>query len=285
MMSAVQARIHYAMKQEFKLLKDIIRDYTPEEYSYEPEEGDRKAKQSDYDMVEVIPVSDPNAATMAQKVVQYQAALQLAQGAPQLYDLPLLHRQMLEVLGIKNASKLIPMDEDQKPVDPVSENQNILMIKPVKAFLSQDHGAHIAVHMSMAQDPKIQTLVAQSPMKQQMEATLMAHIQEHLGMQYRVQIEQQLGIALPPMKDESGEEINMPPAMEAQLAPLLAQAATQLLQINQSQVQQQQAQRFLDHGLPLANGAEENICTKSIVRSQRSVGNRMWVAPQLDHIG
>jgi hypothetical protein len=240
-MSAVQARIHYSLKQELNLLKGIIAEYTPEEYDYEPSEGSRRAKKSDYDNVDVIPVSDPNASTMAQKIVQYQAALQLAQTAPQLYNLPLLHRQMLEVLGIKNASKLIPMDEDQKPVDPVSENQNILMIKPVKAFLSQDHGAHIAVHMSMAQDPKIQALVAQSPMKQQMEAALMAHIQEHLGMQYRVQIEQQLGIALPPMKDESGEEINMPPAMEAQLAPLLAQAAQQVLMQNQQQAAQQQA--------------------------------------------
>jgi hypothetical protein len=240
-MSAVQARIHYSLKQELNLLKGIIAEYTPEEYDYEPSEGSRRAKKSDYDNVDVIPVSDPNASTMAQKIVQYQAALQLAQTAPQLYNLPLLHRQMLEVLGIKNASKLIPMDEDQKPVDPVSENQNILMIKPVKAFLSQDHGAHIAVHMSMAQDPKIQALVAQSPMKQQMEAALMSHIQEHLGMQYRVQIEQQLGIALPPMKDESGEEINMPPAMEAQLAPLLAQAAQQVLMQNQQQAAQQQA--------------------------------------------
>jgi hypothetical protein len=240
-MSAVQARIHYSLKQELNLLKGIIAEYTPEEYDYEPSEGSRRAKKSDYDNVDVIPVSDPNASTMAQKIVQYQAALQLAQTAPQLYNLPLLHRQMLEVLGIKNASKLIPMDEDQKPVDPVSENQNILMIKPVKAFLSQDHGAHIAVHMSMAQDPKIQALVAQSPMKQQMEAALMSHIQEHLGMQYRVQIEQQLGVALPPMKDESGEEINMPPAMEAQLAPLLAQAAQQVLMQNQQQAAQQQA--------------------------------------------
>ena len=240
-MSAVQARIHYSLKQELNLLKGIIAEYTPEEYDYEPSEGSRRAKKSDYDNVDVIPVSDPNASTMAQKIVQYQAALQLAQTAPQLYNLPLLHRQMLEVLGIKNASKLIPMDEDQKPVDPVSENQNILMMKPVKAFLSQDHGAHIAVHMSMAQDPKIQALVAQSPMKQQMEAALMSHIQEHLGMQYRVQIEQQLGVALPPMKDESGEEINMPPAMEAQLAPLLAQAAQQVLMQNQQQAAQQQA--------------------------------------------
>jgi hypothetical protein len=179
---------------------------------------------------------------MAQKIVQYQAALQLAQTAPQLYNLPLLHRQMLDVLGIKNASKLIPMDEDQKPVDPVSENQNILMMKPVKAFLTQDHGAHISVHMSMAQDPKIQSLVQQSPMKPQMESALMAHIQEHLGMQYRVQIEQQLGVALPPMKDESGEQVNMPPEMEAQLAPLLAQAAQQVLTQNKAQAAQQQAQ-------------------------------------------
>ena len=240
-MSAVQARIHYSLKQELNLLKGIIAEYTPEEYDYEPSEGSRRAKKSDYDNVDVIPVSDPNASTMAQKIVQYQAALQLAQTAPQLYNLPLLHRQMLDVLGIKNANKLIPMDEDQKPVDPVSENQNILMMKPVKAFLSQDHAAHIAVHMSMAQDPKIQALVAQSPMKQQMEAALMSHIQEHLGMQYRVQIEQQLGVALPPMKDESGEEINMPPAMEAQLAPLLAQAAQQVLMQNQQQAAQQQA--------------------------------------------
>jgi hypothetical protein len=240
-MSAVQARIHYSLKQELNLLKGIIAEYTPEEYDYEPSEGSRRAKKSDYDNVDVIPVSDPNASTMAQKIVQYQAALQLAQTAPQLYNLPLLHRQMLDVLGIKNANKLIPMDEDQKPVDPVSENQNILMMKPVKAFLSQDHGAHIAVHMSMAQDPKIQALVAQSPMKGQMEAALMAHIQEHLGMQYRIQIEQQLGVALPPMKDESGEEINMPPAMEAQLAPLLAQAAQQVLMQNQQQAAQQQA--------------------------------------------
>ena len=242
-MSAVQARIHFSLKQELNLLKGIIAEYTPEEYDYEPTEGSRRAKKSDYDNVDVIPVSDPNASTMAQKIVQYQAVLQLAQGAPQLYNLPLLHRQMLDVLGIKNANKLIPMDEDQKPTDPVSENQNILMMKPVKAFLTQDHQAHISVHMAMAQDPKIQALVQQNPMKQQIEAALMAHVQEHLGMQYRVEIEKQLGVALPPMKDEAGEEVNMPPAMEAQLAPLLAQAAQQVLQQNQQQVAQQQAQQ------------------------------------------
>ena len=242
-MSAVQARIHFSLKQELNLLKGIIAEYTPEEYDYEPTEGSRRAKKSDYDNVDVIPVSDPNASTMAQKIVQYQAVLQLAQGAPQLYNLPLLHRQMLDVLGVKNAAKLIPMDEDQKPTDPVSENQNILMGKPVKAFLTQDHAAHIATHMAMAQDPKIQALVQQSPMKPQIEAALMDHVQEHLGMQYRVEIEQQLGVSLPPMKDESGEDINMPPEMEAKLAPLLAQAAQQVLAQNQQQAAQQQAQQ------------------------------------------
>jgi hypothetical protein len=240
-MSAVQARVHYSLKQELKLLKVIIADYTPEEYSYEPVEGSRLAKKSDYDNVDVIPVSDPNASTMAQKIVQYQAVLQLAQGAPQLYNMPLLHRQMLDVLGIKNANKLIPMEEDQKPLDPVSENQNILMMKPVKAFQYQDHQAHITVHMSAMQDPKIMALLQNNPMAQALQSAMMAHINEHLGFQYRVQIEQQLGMTLPPMHDESGEEVNMDPAVEAKLAPMLAQAATQLLQMNQAQAAQQQA--------------------------------------------
>jgi hypothetical protein len=243
-MSAVQARIHYSMKRELKLLKRIIADYTPEEYAYEPNEGSRLAKKSDYDNVDVIPVSDPNASTMAQKIVQYQAALQLAQTAPQLYNLPLLHRQMLDVLGIKDAQKLVPMDEDQKPTDPVSENQNILRNKPVKAFISQDHAAHIAVHMSMAKDPKIQALVKVVPqLAQQLEAALMAHVNDHLGMQYRVEIQKQLGMELPPQHDENGEDINMPPDVEARLAPLLAQAAAQLLQQNSMEAAQQQAQQ------------------------------------------
>lgn len=243
-MSAVQARIHYSMKRELKLLKRIIADYTPEEYDYEPNEGSRLAKKSDYDNVDVIPVSDPNASTMAQKIVQYQAALQLAQTAPQLYNLPLLHRQMLDVLGIKDAQKLVPMDEDQKPTDPVSENQNLLRNKPVKAFISQDHQAHIAVHMSMAQDPKIQALVKTVPqLAQQLEAALMSHVNDHLGMQYRVEIQKQLGMDLPPQHDENGEDINMPPDVEARLAPLLAQAAAQLLQQNSMQAAQQQAQQ------------------------------------------
>jgi hypothetical protein len=242
-MSAVQARVHYSMKQELKLLKVIIADYTPEDYDYEPTEGSRRAKKSDYDNVDVIPVSDPNAATMAQKIVQYQAVLQLAQSAPQMYNMPLLHRQMLDVLGIKNATKLIPMDEDQKPTDPVSENQNILMTKPVKAFMYQDHAAHITVHMSAMQDPKIAQLLQGNPISQQLQAAMQAHINEHLGFEYRKQIEQQLGMALPAQKDESGEDINMDPEVEARLAPLLAQAAQQLLQQNQAQAAQQQAQQ------------------------------------------
>ena len=242
-MSAVQARIHFSLKQELKLLKVIIADYTPEDYNYEPVEGDRKAKKSDYDNVDVIPVSDPNASTMAQKIVQYQAVLQLAQGAPQLYNLPLLHRQMLDVLGIKNAQKLIPMEEDQKPADPVTENQSILMLKPVKAFQYQDHQAHIAVHMSAMQDPKIQSLLKDNPQAPVFQAAMMAHVNEHLGFQYRVEIEQQLGMSLPAQKDSSGEDVNMDPEVEARLSPLLAQAAQRLLQQNQAQVQQQQNQQ------------------------------------------
>jgi hypothetical protein len=193
--------------------------------------------------VDVIPVSDPNASTMAQKIVQYQAVLQLAQGAPQLYNLPLLHRQMLDVLGIKNAQKLIPMDEDQKPTDPVSENQNVLKGKPVKAFMYQDHQAHITVHMSAMQDPKIMQLLQNNPMAQQLQSAMMAHINEHLGFEYRKQIELQLGMSLPPQQDEAGEDVNMNPEVEARLAPMLAEAATRLLQQNQAQMAQQQAQQ------------------------------------------
>ena len=242
-MSAVQARVHYSMKQELGLLKQIIAAYTPDEYSYEPIEGHRRAKKSDYDNVDVIPVSDPNASTMAQKIVQYQAVLQLAQTSPQLYNLPLLHRQMLEVLNIKDADKLVPMPEDQKPEDPVTENQSVLMGKPVKAFEYQDHKAHITVHMSAMQDPKILQLMQGNPMAQQMQAAMMNHINEHLGMEYRKQIELQLGFNLPPVRDETGEDININPEVEARLAPMLAQAAQRLLQQNQAEVAQQQAQQ------------------------------------------
>ena len=243
-MTAIQARLHYSMKQEFKLLKHIIADYTPEEYDYEPEEGEASAKKSDYDDVEVIPVSDPNASTMAQKIVQYQAVLQLAQQAPQLYNLPLLHRQMVETLGVKNASKLIPMSDDQKPTDPVTENQNVLMMKPVKAFSYQDHQAHITVHMAAMQDPKIMQLLQGNPIAPQLQQAMMAHVNEHIGFQYRKDIEKQLGVSLPPQKmDDSGieEDINMTPEIEAALSLRLAQAAQQLLQQNQNQQKQAQA--------------------------------------------
>lgn len=243
-MSAVQARVHYSMKQELRLLKAIIAAYTPEEYSYEPDEGSRKAKKSDYDDVDVIPVSDPNASTMAQKIVQYQAVMQLAQGTPQIYNMPLLHRQMLSVMGIKDANKLIPMEDDMKPQDPITENQNLLMQKPVKAFLTQDHASHIAVHMAAMNDPKLQQILQNNPIAPQLQASMMAHINEHLGFEYRKQIELQLGFNLPPQHDESGEEVNMDPEVEARLAPMLAQAAQQLLQQNQAQAQQEQAQQM-----------------------------------------
>jgi len=242
MTSAIQARIYYSMQQEFTLLKEIIAENC-EDYDYEPEEGSRYVKKEDYECCDVIPVSDPNAATMAQKIVKYQAVLQLASQAPQLYNMPLLHREMLEVIGVKNAHKLIPMEEDQKPTDPVSENQNVLMGKPVKAFAYQNHQAHIQVHMSAMQDPKIMSLLQNNPQAQQLQAAMMAHINEHLGFEYRVQIEQQLGFALPPQTDASGEEIHMEPEVEAQLAPMLAQASQRLLQNNQAEVQQQQNQQ------------------------------------------
>ena len=249
-MSAIQARLHYSMKQEFNLLKVIIADYTDEDYEYEPEDGPAAAKKSDYDDVEVLPVSDPNASTMAQKIVQYQAVLQLAQSAPQLYNLPLLHRQMIEVLGIKNAQKLVPMAEDQKPQDPVTENQNVLMMKPVKAFSYQDHQAHIAVHMAAMQDPHIQQLMQGNPQAPQLMQAMYAHINEHIGFEYRVQISKQMGMPMPPqhMNDINEEEDdNMTPEMEAQLAPMMAQAAQQLLQQNQQQAQaQQHAQQAQD---------------------------------------
>ena len=242
-MSAIQARIHYSMKQELGLLKEIIADYTPEEYPYEPEKGDRFAKRSDYDNVDVIPVSDPNAATMAQKIVQMQAVQQMAQANPGVFNIPLLNRQMLDVLGIKDADKLVPMDEDQKPVDPVTENQNIITMKPVKAFLYQDHQAHITVHMAAMQDPKIQQLMQNNPAAQTMMQTLLAHINEHTAFEYRRQIEQQLGMPLPPEKTEDGEDNHLIPEVEARLSPLLAQAAQRLLQQNQQQAAQQQAQK------------------------------------------
>jgi hypothetical protein len=234
-MSAVQARIHYSMKQEFRLLKTIIADYTPEDYSYDPVEGDRKAKKSDYDMVTVIPVSDPNAATMAQKVVQYQAVIQLAQGAPQIYDLPELHREMIEVLGVKNAKKLIPMQDDMKPKDPLTENMDAMTGKPLKAFIYQDQDAHIAAHQNFLQDPQTAAMIGQNPQGQAIMGALQAHIAEHFAFKYRLMIEQQIGASLPSPNEELPEEY------EIQVSRLVAQASQQVLQNSQAQAAQQQA--------------------------------------------
>ena len=238
-MSAVQARLHFAMKQEFKLLKVIIADYCEDEYNYKPENGDRQVRKEDYDMVDVIPVSDPNAATMAQKVVQYQAVLQLAQSAPQLYDLPLLHRQMIEVLGVKNAAKLVPIEDDATPVDPVQENQNLLTGKPVKAFMEQNHQAHIAVHQAAMQDPKIQQLIGQNPQAQAISAAAMAHLNEHIAFEYRRQMEEYMGMVLPSEEKQK----HLAPEQADQIAMMAAQAAQQLLQQHQQEAQQAQAQQ------------------------------------------
>ena len=238
-MGAVQSRMHFTMKQEFKLLKTIIADYTPEEYEYEPEEGTARAKKADYDNVTVIPVSDPNASTMAQKVVQYQAVLQLAQTAPQLYNMPLLHRQMIEVLGIKNANKLIPTEEDETPIDPVSENQQALINKPIKAFMEQNHQAHIQVHMLAMQDPKISQLLAQNPLAQMIQASMMAHINEHLGFEYRRQIQEAMGLPLP--TEEQNKTVS--PELANQIAQMAAKAAQQMFQKNTAEAQQQAAQQ------------------------------------------
>jgi hypothetical protein len=225
------------MKQEFKLLKGIIRDYTPTEYSYEPEVGDRRAKQSDYDNVDVIPVSDPNAATMSQKVVQYQAVMQMAQANPQIYDQVELNKQMLEVLGVKNIGKLIPSTDDQKPKDPVSENMNIINGKPVKAFIYQDHQAHIQVHMMAMQDPKIMEMVGQNPQAGAIQAAAMAHINEHVAFEYRKQLEEQLGVPLP-KPDET-----LPEDVEYELSKVMAEAAKKLAAKSASEAQQEQAQQ------------------------------------------
>ena len=275
-MSAVQARIHYSMKQEFKLLKTIIRDYTPEEYTYEPVEGPPRAKQSDYDNVDVIPVSDPNAATMSQKVVQYQAVMQLAQQAPQLYDLPFLHRQMLEVLGIKNASKLVPTEDDEKPRDPVSENMDILTGKPVKAFIYQDHEAHIVVHMSAMQDPKIARMVGQSPMAGQIQAAAMAHIQEHVAFEYRRQLEEQLGVPYP------APDQDMPEDLEVQISRLAAAGAQKLLAKNQAEAAQQQAQQVAQD--PIVQMQQAELAIKQAELQRKTTKDQLDAAAKADQL-
>jgi len=266
-MSAVQARIHYAMKQEFKLLKNIIRDYTPDDYDYDPMEGPPRAKRSDYDMVEVMPVSDPNSATMSQKVVQYQAALQLAQTAPQLYDLPLLHRQMLEVLGIRNAAKLVPIEDDQKPKDPVSENMDALNEKPLKAFIYQDHAAHITVHMTMLQDPVTLQILQQNPKAQQIAANMMAHIMEHFAFQYRKNIEEKLGVPYPAPDEE------MPEDMEVEISRLAAAGAQKLLQANQAMMSQQKAQQAAQD--PIVQMQQQELQLKAAEVQRKAAKDQM----------
>jgi hypothetical protein len=273
-MGAVQARVHASLRMEFKLLKQIIRDFAPPDYSYIPEGGDRQAKQSDYDMVEIIPVSDPNAATMAQRIMQYQAALQLAQGAPQIYNLPQLHRQMLEVLGIKNADKLVPIEDDQKPKDPVSENMSLLTGKPVKAFLYQDHDAHIATHMSLIQDPMVMQMVGQSPMGQQIQAATMAHMVEHMAFKYRQMVEQQLGVTL------NAPDEDMDEGTEIEVSRLVAQASQQLLQSNQQQAQAQQNQQMAQNPMLQMQQAELQLRQQELQRKEADSQRDYQIAQQ-----
>jgi len=261
-MAAVQARVHYAMKQEFKLLKAIIAEHAPTEYAYLPERGEVSARQLDYMMVDVIPVSDPNSSTMAQRVVQYQAVLQMAQSAPQIYDLPILHREMMEVLGIKNADKIVPTKEDAKPTDPVSENMAALIGKPMKAFIYQDHQAHIASHMSFLQDPMIAQMIGQNPQAKQILASLQAHIAEHLGFQYRQQIEERLGAPLPAPNEELPEEI------EVQLSRLVADAGKQLTQSHQQQAAQKKAQEQAKDPMLQLQQAELQVKAQEVERKK-----------------
>ena len=259
-MSAVQARVHYAMKQEFKILKAIIRDYAPTEYEYEPTSGTRMAKQEDYDMVDVIPVSDPNSSTMAQRIMQYQAVMQMAQQAPQIYNLPNLHRQMIEVLGIKNGDKLVPTPDDEQPRDPISENMAFLKGEPTKAFIYQDQDAHIAAHTTFMQDPMIAATMGQNPMAQQMMAAIQAHIAEHLGFLYRRKIEEQMGVPLPPPNEKLPEDV------EVQLSKLIAEASAQLLQSNTAMAQQKQAQQQAQDPLIQMQQAELQIKAEEVKR-------------------
>jgi hypothetical protein len=271
-MSAVQARIHYSMRQEFKLIKTIIRDYTDDEYTYEPDSGRPQAKRSDYDSVEVIPVSDPNAATMAQKVVQYQAVMQMAQATPQIYDMVELNRQMLEVLGVKNIGKLVPSAEDHKPKDPVTENMAIINGKPVKAFLYQDHKAHIEVHMAAMQDPLIQKMIGQNPQAQSIMAAAQAHIAEHVAFEYRKQIEEQLGVPLPQPEDEIPEDI------EVDISRLVTQAAQQVLSVNQQKMAQEQAQQQAQD--PLIQMQQQELQLKA--QDVQNKGQKMQMDAQLE---
>jgi len=271
-MTAVQARVHYAMKQEFKLLRAIIAEYAPDEYMYLPYRAEPRAKRSDYDMVEVIPVSDPNSSTMAQRVVQYQTVLQMAQNAPQIYDLPQLHRQMIEVLGIKNADKLVPTTDDIKPIDPVSENMNVLVGKPVKAFIYQDHDAHIQTHQAFMQDPQIAQMVGQNPAARSIMAALQAHLAEHMAFSYYKQIEMKIGAPL----TAPGEEL--PEETEILLSQVMAQAAIQNTQAKQQQAAQQQAQQKAQDPLFQLQQAEVQVKAQEVQRKAQKDAQDMQLA-------
>jgi hypothetical protein len=282
-MSAVQARIHYTMKQEFKLLAAIIRDNTSEDYDYDPEVGPACAKRSDYDCCDVIPVSDPNASTMSQRVVQYQAVLQLSQTAPQIYDLPFLHRQMIETLGVKNAQKIIPMKTDMLPLDPVSENMAVLMGKPVKAFLYQDHEAHIAVHMAAMQDPKIQQIIGQNPQAPAIMAAGHAHLMEHVAYHYRKEIEKQLGANLPPPPDFEGTDPDvghLPPEVEVRISALAQQAAGKLLQKDQQEAAAMQAQQQAQDPLIQMQQQELQLKQQELQMKQQDMQMKNQLAQQ-----
>ena len=271
-MSAVNARIYYAMKKEFGLLKVIIRDYTDPQYQYDPSTGTPGAKQADYDKVNLIPVADPNAATMAQKVVQYQAVMQMAQQNPAIYDLPELNRQMLTVLGVKNIDKLIPDEDDVKQLDPVSENMNMLNGKPVKAFIDQDHKAHIEVHMAFANDPKIRQLVGQSTKAPIIQAAMEAHIAEHVAFQYRLEIEEKLGVPLPPP-----DEV-LPSDIENDIARVSAPAAEKLLQANKAEAQQKQQQKQAED--PILQMQKQELQIKQMEAQAKA--EKMQVDAKLD---
>jgi len=273
-MAAVQARVHYAMKQEFKLLKALMAEYAPAEYSYQPLRGEVSARQADYASVDVIPVSDPNSSTMAQRVVQYQAVLQMSQTAPQIYDLPQLHRQMIEVLGVKNADKLVPTKDDIQPADPVSENMNALIGKPMKAFLYQDHDAHIGAHMAFMQDPQVAQLIGQNPQAKQIMASLQAHIAEHLGFKYRKQIEEKMGAELPPPNEQLPEDV------EVQLARVVAEAGKQLTQANQQQAAQAAAQQQAQDPMFQLQQAELQVKAQEVQRKAQKDAADMQLREQ-----
>jgi hypothetical protein len=274
-MSAVQARMHYSFKQELNLLADIIKDYTDPDYDYDPDsDAPRKAKREDYAHIDIIPVSDPNAATMSQRVVQYQAVIQMAQMAPEIYDLPKLHRGMLEVLGIKDADKLVPLPDDQKPRDPVAENMAVLKGEPVKAFFYQDHESHIKVHMSAMQDPIVMQLIGQNPKAPMIQAAMMAHVAEHVGYAYKLKIEQQLGMPLPP------EDEKLPPEIEIQLSAMMAQAAQQVLQQSQAQAAQQQAQQQQQDPMVQMQQQELQLKQQELQLRQQEVQGKLQIEQQ-----